>query len=218
MKKIIQLLPVLILLVAGITGCQSSSDPKTVLVHFFELLAKKDIDGAAKLATKDSKSTLDMIKKGMDMAQKMDTAAEKTDPTKEFKDVEFGDPRISGDTAYVKVSSKSKKQEPSEISLVKEDGQWKVDFSMAALMKMGMSKMQENGGAEGLEHPNVSPEQVEQAQKMADSVLKNMDPQKLKEIEGMVNSEQAQKMADSVLKHVDPKKVEEIRKSLEKTK
>ncbi|MCF3109844.1 DUF4878 domain-containing protein [Niabella sp. CC-SYL272] len=218
MKKIIQLLPVALLLVAGIVGCQSSNDPKAVLVHFFELLAKKDIDGAAKLATKDSKSTLDMIKKGMDMAQKMDTAAQKTDPAKEFRDVEFGDPRISGDTAYVKVSSKSKKQDPSEISLVKEDGQWKVDFSMAALMKMGMNKMQESGGAEGLEHPNVSPEQVEQAQKMADSVLKNMDPQKLKEIEGMVNSEQAQKMADSVLKHVDPKKVEEIRKSLEKTK
>jgi|GEM_PF-248473 len=216
MKKIIQLLPVALLLAAGLMSCQSGSDPKAVLISFFEKLAKKDIDGAAQLATKDSKSTLDMIKKGMDMAQKMDTSAVKDDPTKEFRDVEFGEPRISGDTAYIKVTNKNKQQEPSDISLVKEDGKWKVDFSMGALMKMGMSKMKENGGTEGADHMNVSPEQMEQAQKMADSMLKNVDPEKMKQIEGVLNSEQAQKTADSILKHVDPKKVEALRKSLEK--
>lgn len=219
MKKVIQLLPVALLLAAGLLSCQSgSNDPKAVLVSFFEKLAKKDLDGAAQLATKDSKSTLDMIKKGMDMAQKMDTSAVKEDPTKEFRDVEFGEPRISGDTAYIKVTSKTKKQEPSEISLVKEEGKWKVDFSMAALMKMGTDKMKESGGIEGMEHPNVSPEQIEQAQQMADSVLKNADPQKMKELQELMQTEQAQKTADSLLKHIDPKKVEELRKSLEKSK
>ncbi|MGJ7030405.1 DUF4878 domain-containing protein [Niabella hirudinis] len=214
-KKTIQLLPFVLLLVAGIMSCQSGNDPKAVLISFFEKLAKKDIDGAAKLATKDSKSTLDMIKKGMDMAQKMDTSALKNDPTKEFRDVEFGVPRISGDTAYIKVSSKSNKQEPSEIALVKENGQWKVDFSMASLMKMGADKMKEN---EGMEHPDVSPEQIERAQQMTDSMLKNADPKKLKELQEMMNSEQAQKTADSLLKQIDPQKVEELRKSLEKAK
>ncbi|WP_018630851.1 DUF4878 domain-containing protein [Niabella aurantiaca] len=217
-KKITRLLPVALLLVAGLMSCQSGNDPKTVLISFFKLLAQKDIDGAAKLATKDSKSTLDMIKKGMDMAQKMDTANAQNDPAKEFRDAEFGATRISGDTAYITVSSKSKKQESSEISLVKEDGQWKVDFSMAALMKMGMDKMKEPGGMESLEHPNISPEQMEQAQKMTDSLLKNVDPKKMKELQEMMNSEQAQKTADSILKHIDPEKVEALKKSLEKAK
>lgn len=218
MKKTIRLFPVALLLAAGIMSCQSGNDPKAVLVSFFKLLSQKDIDGAAKLATKDSRSTLDMIKKGMDMAQKMDTAAAKNDPTKEFRDAEFGETRISGDTAYITVTSKSKKQESSEISLVKEDGQWKVDFSMAALMKMGMDKMKENGGTESLEHPGLSPEQMEQAQKMTDSVLKNADPKKMKEIQEMMNSEKVRKAADSILKHIDPKQVEALQKSLEKAK
>ena len=46
------------------------NDPKAVLAAFFERMAKKDIDGATKLATKESESTMQMMKKGMEMAKK----------------------------------------------------------------------------------------------------------------------------------------------------
>ena len=73
MKKITQSLLALAAIAIVFASCgnkASSSDPKVVLKEFFERLSKKDIDGAAKLATKDSKSTLDMMKKGLDMAEK----------------------------------------------------------------------------------------------------------------------------------------------------
>ena len=75
MKKTMQSLLVGTLMAFMLVSCgnkAASSDPKVVLKEFFERLSKKDIEGATKLATKDSKSTLDMMKKGLDMAEKME--------------------------------------------------------------------------------------------------------------------------------------------------
>ena len=47
----------------------SNAGPKEVLHEFFERMGKKDFEGAAKLATKDSKSMLDIMKQGMAMAE-----------------------------------------------------------------------------------------------------------------------------------------------------
>jgi Domain of unknown function (DUF4878) len=128
-------------------GCKgkdkTSNDPKAVLTSFFEKLSKKDLDGAAKLATKDSKGTLDMMKKAMDAAEKMGKMgddAKKDDPTEEFRKMKIGEAKIDGDNATVSVSNPSKDDKSFDFPLKKEDGNWKVDFSMGTLMKMGMEQ------------------------------------------------------------------------------
>jgi Domain of unknown function (DUF4878) len=162
-------------------GGAVSSDPKAVLVAFFERMSKKDIDGAAKLATKDSKTTMNMMKKGMEMAEKMKDQMPKDekDPAEEFKNVEIGEAKINGDAATV--AFKNKKQNVSfDFPLKKEDGGWKVDFSMATLMKMGMDAKNKGMDAAGNDVP-LNEETLEKSKAMADSMLKNMDPKKMEE-------------------------------------
>ena len=149
MKKVMNSIFAVAVTALIITGCKGkdgvADNPKAVLVAFFERMAKKDLEGAAKLATKDSKSTMDMMKKAMDMAEKM-KGTEKTeeDPAEDFKNMVVGDAKIDGSNATVSVTNK-KKNETVDFPLKKEDGSWKVDFSMGTLMKMGMDKAKEDG-------------------------------------------------------------------------
>ena len=198
MKKIFSFLLLAIAMGSISTGCggggMSNASPKEVLVAFFEKLSKKDIEGATKLATKDSKATMDMMKKGLDMAEKMkDQIKDKEDPTEEFKNMEVGEAKINGDNATVAVRNK-KKEEEVEFPLKKEDGAWKVDFSMATLMKMGMDQKNKHNAMDG-----------------EDS---------MKGMEGVDSAsiQEALKVMDSALKKVDPKKLEETMKALEKLK
>jgi hypothetical protein len=149
MKKI-----AIVTLMAGfiallITGCKgkdkaAGGDPKTVLTAFFEKMAKKDIDGAAKLCTKDSKGTMDLMKKGVEAAEKMKGKEGEVKEEDDFKDMLVGDAKIDGDNATVSVTN-TKKKETVEFPLKKEDGAWKVDFTMSTLMKMGMDAKKDNG-------------------------------------------------------------------------
>jgi hypothetical protein len=198
MKKIFSFFLLAIAVGSISTGCggggMSNASPKEVLVAFFEKLAKKDIDGATKLATKDSKATMDMMKKGLDMAEKMkDQIKDKEDPTEEFKNMEVGEAKINGDNATVSVKNK-KKEDEVEFPLKKEDGAWKVDFSMATLMKMGMDQKNKRSGMNGDDNMNGMGE-VDSA-----SIQKGLE------------------VMDSALKKVDPKKLEETMKALEKLK
>ncbi|HUR64804.1 MAG TPA: hypothetical protein VMZ03_00515 [Chitinophagaceae bacterium] len=131
-----------------ITSCKgkdsvAGNDPKAVITAFFEKMSKKDIDGAAKLCTKESKSTLDIIKKGMDASKTMESDSAKKDE-EDFKDMVIGEAKIDGDKATVSVSNK-KDNKAVAFPLKKEGGSWKVDFTMATLMKMGMDEAGKNG-------------------------------------------------------------------------
>jgi len=190
MKKIFSFFLLAIAMGTISTGCggggMSNASPKEVLVAFFEKLSKKDIDGATKLATKDSKATMDMMKKGLDMAEKMKDQIkdkEKEDPTEEFKNMEVGEAKINGDNATVAVKNK-KKDEEVEFPLKKEDGAWKVDFSMATLMKMGMDQknkrdLNSDENTNGME--NVDTAGLQKGLEVLDSSLKKVDPKKLEE-------------------------------------
>ena len=118
---------------------------------------------------------------------------EKEDPTEEFKNMEVGEAKISGDNATVAVKNK-KKDEEVEFPLKKEDGAWKVDFSMATLMKMGMNQKNKHSEMNNDENMNGMGE-VDSA-----SLQKGLE------------------VLDSSLKKVDPKKLEETMKALEKLK
>ena len=130
-----------------ITSCNSGGDPKTVLLSFFDALGKKDIEGARKFATADSKSMLDMMEMGMKMA-KDSKESDKYDKAK----MEFGEAKIEGDKATVPVKEKAS-GETTNFTLKKEGGSWKVAFDKSSMMQMGMDKMKEKGGG-GLDSLN----------------------------------------------------------------
>jgi len=138
MKKII--LSIATILAFGVIGCKTnSSDPKGVLMSFFDALMKKDIEGAKKYATKDSEAMLGMIQMGMSMVP--DSTKEKT---YDKNNMEFGDAKIEGDKATVPVKDK-KTGETTNYTLKKEGGSWKVAFDKATMTQMGTDKMKEKG-------------------------------------------------------------------------
>jgi DNA-directed RNA polymerase specialized sigma54-like protein len=182
-------LTALFIAIAAITlavGCKGkdkvADDPKAVLTAFFERMSKKDMEGAAKLATKDSKGTLEMMKKAIDMGEKMGKmgdSAKKDDPSEEFKKMKIGDAKIDGDNATVSVSNPGKDDKVVDFPLKKEGGSWKVDFSMATLMKMGMNEAKQT---EGLDLNNMmNSDSLKNGLQQLDSLMKDIDPEKLKE-------------------------------------
>lgn len=203
MKKISafsMLAGIILVLAAGCKGKEKVvNDPKAVVTAFFERMSKKDLDGAAALATKDSKTVIDLMKKAMDAAEKMgmdkDSAAKKDDPSEEFKQMVIGEAKIDGDNATVSVTNKVKDNKVVEFPLKKEDGQWKVDFSMGTLMKMGMDQASKDGKDGDNDSNNIDTTDMSEKMKEfmntdtlkkglqdLDSLMKNIDPEKMKEM------------------------------------
>lgn len=143
MKNILTVLSLISLsiLMPACAGTAVSGDPKETLQTFFELLSKKDIEGAGKYATADSKTLLSL----METAFKMDQGADKT---KQFdkKNIELGKATINGDNATVPVKDIAS-GESVDFALKKEKGVWKVAFDMGTLMQIGMQKMKEKNPA-----------------------------------------------------------------------
>jgi hypothetical protein len=164
-------------------GSMSSASPKEVLGAFFERLAKKDIDGAAKLATKDSKPTLDIMKKGLEMEEKKDGTKDDKQAEEEMKNMELGEAKIEGDIASVPVKNKKKGTE-FNFPMKKEDGAWKVNFTMAALKGMAGEKDSE-AGMDG-EHHNMDAADMQKGMEMADSIMKNMDPEQMEKMKDAI--------------------------------
>lgn len=184
MKKLITVFFIATAITLALIGCKGkdsvANDPRAVLTSFFERISKKDIEGASKLATKDSKSTMDMMKMGMDMAEKMKDkmTKEQKDPAEEFKNVEIGEAKINGNDATV--AFKNKKNDTSfDFPLKKEDGSWKVDFSMSSLMKMGMEQAGKTGGTENMTSDSLT----KGLKQLQDSIMKVInDPEKMEKM------------------------------------
>lgn len=189
MKKTLLLFALATLATIFFISCSpaTSADPETVIKTFAERLAKKDFDGASKLATEASQPTLNMVKMGMEMAEKMKSQLPENDPVAAIASAKFGNAKIDGNTAIVPVTSKVDGQEITyDFHLLKENGQWKVDFSTETLTKMGRAKFNNEDGLEDLNidsiAQNINPEDLERAKRMADSIMNNMDPKKLEEL------------------------------------
>lgn len=189
MKKLNFLLVAIAIMTATFTGCSGSAgDPKSVLVAFFDKMSKKDLDGAAKLATKESKSTIEMMKKAIEMGEKFKDASKKEeDPAEDFNNMAIGDAKIDGDNATVSVTNK-KKNETFDFPLKKQDGSWKVDFSMATLAKMGMDKAgkeREMDKQEIDDIKNFNMDTLTNALKTLDTALKSIKPEDLEKMKNM---------------------------------
>lgn len=191
-------------LAVGCKGKDSvSNDPRTVLIAFFEKMGKKDYDGASKLATKESKTTMEMMKKAMDAAEKMgmDDKSKEEDPSKEFRNMKVGDAKIDGDNATVSVTNPSKDDKVVNFPLKKEAGSWKVDFSMGTLMKMGMDAagkdnnfMDDNNSdydsKDMTDKMNnlMNSDSLKKGLELLDSAMKNMDPEQMKKMQEALKS------------------------------
>ncbi|MEO8406630.1 MAG: hypothetical protein ABI480_18605 [Chitinophagaceae bacterium] len=190
MKKYAVALIVILFIV--VSGCNnnavSNASPKEVLVAFFDKLVKKDFDGAAALATSDSKPIIEMIK--MQMAMREDNPdAKKMDMSEEFKNIQIGEAVINGDAATVPIKINKGDGINLDFPVKKENGSWKVDFTQNSLMNMGMK-----------EHNHMM-----HNEKM-DSAIRHLDPAKLEEAR------------DSIMKHMDPEKLKEFKKAVEAMK
>lgn len=182
MKNISKFITAFAFLIITLTACNNntsevaSSDPKKVLQEFFEKLGNKDFDGAEKLATKDSKGTLNMMKQMMAMAESHNPdSSEKKDISEEWKDVEIGEAKINDNTAYVPFKKKTDSLEV-EFLLKKEDGDWKVDFSMLTMMKLGMEQAKKKGIINDSTNLRDMQEMMQKGMKTRDSLMKKMDP------------------------------------------
>jgi len=216
MKKVFSTIMFAALFTSFLTGCKgkdavSGGDPKTVLTAFFELMSKKDFDGAAKLATKESKGTMDMMKKAVDMGEsmkdKMGDVKEK-DNAEDFKNMKIGEAKVDGDNATVSVTNPGKDNATFDFPLKKEGGDWKVDFSMSTLMKMGMNEAgkRNNDNKDGEDmndnDPTDTTNVMDQFNKLMNSDSLKMGLDKL----------------DSMMKSLDPEKMKEVKDAMEKLK
>ena len=189
MKKLAACLSAVAVFTIIITGCGNNavngSDPQAVLKEFFKRMSEKDVDGASKLATTESQSMMSMMKMGLEQSKKMNMKNEEDGDR--FKDTEFGDAKINGESATVPIINK-KKEFSFDFPLKKQDGSWKVDFSLASMMQMA-SKMAEKNGYHA-EDPSqkMSPEDMQKAMDMADSLSKNMDPKQLEQLKEMMDT------------------------------
>ena len=136
MKRL--LLPTAFFFILSIVGCKSGNDPRNVLMNFMDALAKKDITGAKKFATKESESMLGFVEMGLKMAP--DSAE-----TKKYdkENLEYGDSKIEGDKATVPVKNK-KTGETTNYILKKEGTDWKVAFDKATLSQQAGNKVKGN--------------------------------------------------------------------------
>ena len=188
MKKIF--LPALTASILIFAGCKSGGgDPKVALMNFFDALTKKDFAAVKKYTTKDSEGMISLMQMGMQNME--DKSNEMINYKKE--NIELGTAVIDGDRATVPVKDK-KSGETTDFTLKKESGDWKVAFDKSSLMEMAQKKMKEHGMGkmpdginDSLENvhkrlmqaaDSVSPEAMQNAQKMIDSANKILNDAK----------------------------------------
>lgn len=187
MKRFSLMLLAIATLAAATISCNNAGagggDPKAVVLAFSEKLSKKDFDGAAQLATKESKPMIDMMKMGMEMAEKFAKIGDQKTTENEFSDVKIGDAKINGDMALVPFTAKG--QTTFDFPLKKEGGAWKVDLTMETMAKMGMDAKGENGKSGLDELKNLNMDTLKKGMEMLDTMMKQMTPEKIEEMRKM---------------------------------
>jgi hypothetical protein len=114
MNRTLKFAAIALFAVAVLWACGGGSAAKSAGESFLMAMAKGDIEGAKKFATKDAQSSLDMM---------AGTAEEKkAKPDK----IELGEIKENGDKATLAYKENGVDK---TLDLVKEDGQWKAAWS-----------------------------------------------------------------------------------------
>lgn len=108
-------------------GCSASQadDPGLVAKEFFVRLGQMNFDGAAELATEESKQVLTMAKAFLNMVDEKQKIEEQM-KLAAANPPQVVETKIDGDTATVQLKIGD---ETEKVELVKVDGKWKVVFS-----------------------------------------------------------------------------------------
>jgi hypothetical protein len=114
MKRTLKFSAVALLAVLVLWACGGASGPKAVGESFLNAMAKGDIEGAKKYATKEAQSSLDMMAATAE--------AKKANPDK----IEIGEVKEEGDKATL---SYKENGVDKSLNLVKEDGAWKAAWT-----------------------------------------------------------------------------------------
>jgi hypothetical protein len=186
MKKSTSNLCCLILLITLLFAACRASDsnsPSAVLTSFFELLSRKDVDGAARLTTEDGQYAIAMIRKGIEWSGKLRDPESAADSTKPFSNLKIGEAVIEGNTASVPVSLKSEKKVLTHFKLFKTAENWKVALTMENLAALGQRKLKNDAELIMDSTHNLNPQDIQHSMELADSILRNMDPGKVDEIQ-----------------------------------
>lgn len=117
MNRTLKLSALALLAVVVLWACGGASGPKEIGEQFLNAMAKGDIEGAKKFATKDSQTSLDM------MAGNAVTKAANPDK------IELGEVKEEGEKATLNYKENGVDK---TLNLQKEDGQWKVAYSKGA--------------------------------------------------------------------------------------
>ena len=177
MKKIlILIISAFVLILAGCQSNKTTNDPKEVLDHFFEALAKKDVTETKKYVTKDSEGMMGMVEMGMKNVGD-------SSPAMVYKkeNIIMGEPVINGDRATIGVTDKVSKEE-TDFVLKKESGEWKVAFDKSTLMEMAQKKMKEHGlNGMGMDSINLDSVDLDSIQKQYNN-MDSADKQKINKI------------------------------------
>jgi hypothetical protein len=120
---ILVLIATVVLFFAACGGAPVANDPSSVAKAFMERLQKLDFDGAKQLATEDGQKVLSMLQGLMAMADQKEKDKYAKEEQGEVKIISVDD---KGDKAIVTYSAGGKENAPLE--LLKENGQWKVNF------------------------------------------------------------------------------------------
>ncbi len=186
MKKSTSNLCCLILLITlFFAACRSSGPhgPNAVFNSFIESLSKNDLNGAARLTTEDSRHLIDMIRRGMEWSEKLRDRGSATDSTKVFSNLEVGEALISGNTATIPVRLKSEKRVLTQFKLIKTGENWKVALTLENLAALGRHKPKNDADLIMDSTHNLNPQDIQHSMELADSILRNMDPGKVEEIQ-----------------------------------
>jgi hypothetical protein len=136
MKKVLSLFLALSALILFSCSGSNSNDPKKVAKEFYEALGKKEYDKATALATKESKTLIDLIKSMSELGNSLKITGENEEEAKIEKAV-YSDAIIDGDKATVKVTVDG---EENLIKLKKEDGVWKVALDKDSIKESASEK------------------------------------------------------------------------------
>jgi hypothetical protein len=168
--KLIGLLSITLLL-----SCSGNNPEKTVN-DFFTAISDKDFDKAKSLATEKSKSTINLLESGIDIS----FSEEK------LKNVDcVTENEIATCDCFMEGNEK-----PIPVTVVKEDGEWKVDIQLTAKNMMNNFLDKLNGlDLSGLDLKNIDIEgimeniggSVETGTNKLNEFLKNIDTDKVSE-------------------------------------
>jgi hypothetical protein len=117
MKRTLKFSAVALLAVVVLWACGGAAGPKAAGESFLTAMAKGDIEGAKKFASKESQGALEMMAGTSD--------AKKANPDK----IEIGEVKEEGDKATL---SYKENGADKTLNLIKEDGAWKASYTKGA--------------------------------------------------------------------------------------